>query len=57
MKKLHLDLETLRIDSFATDAPGSGRGTVAAHALLTNTRPTCVYHCTFAGCPETELCM
>lgn len=31
MKKLSLNPEQLRVESFATDAPAAGRGTVAAH--------------------------
>lgn len=32
MRKLVLDLDQLRVESFAAQAPPPGRGTVAAHA-------------------------
>ena len=32
MKKLHLDLHTLRVESFTTQAESEGRGTVQAHS-------------------------
>ena len=59
MKKLQLDLDQLAVETFATDAPRTERGTVAAHA--TNGGNTCVYHCTFAGdtcdaCPISFAC-
>ena len=33
MRKLTLDLDSLAVDSFATDASPPARGTVAAHAI------------------------
>ena len=48
MEKLRLDLDRLAVDSF-----DAGRAEVAPGAAnaygYTNTRPTCVYHCTFQG--------
>ncbi len=60
MKKLQLDLDHLAVETFATDAPGAERGTVAA-CDATNGGNTCVYHCTFAGdtcdaCPISFAC-
>ena len=55
MKKLRLEIEELRIDSFETDAPVEERGTVAWH-MITQGAQTC-YHCTRFGCPQTELCL
>ena len=56
MKKLRLEIEELRIDSFETGQPADERGTVAAHEMITQGAPTC-YHCTRFGCPETDLCL
>ncbi len=53
--KLHLDIDDLRIDSFATDTPARERGTVAAHEI-TQGAQTC-YDCTRFGCPQTDLCL
>ena len=55
MAKLHLDIDDLRIDSFATDTPARERGTVAAHEI-TQGAQTC-YDCTRFGCPQTDLCL
>jgi tetrahydromethanopterin S-methyltransferase subunit E len=55
MKKLRLEIEELRIDSFETDAPAEERGTVAGH-MITQGANTC-YHCTRFGCPATGLCL
>ena len=55
MKKLRLEIDELRIDSFVTDAPAVERGTVAGN-MITQTANTC-FHCTRYGCPQTELCM
>jgi hypothetical protein len=54
MRKLELSLDSLRVDSFETEAPGSGRGTVFGHShdigCTDNTcgyTPECPgYHCT-----------
>jgi len=52
MPKLKIDLDALKVDSFATAAPARAAGTVLAHHL----RPsypdpvnTCAYHCTYIG--------
>lgn len=54
MNKLRLDLDALAVDSFRVSDEQGGRGTVEAQAY-TNTRPTCVYHCTYLG-PTCEAC-
>lgn len=55
MKKLNLKIEDLRIESFATDAPDGGRGTVqGAQASAAGTcfgQQTCVV-CTRQQCYE-----
>lgn len=56
MRKLRLDLDELSVHSFETSHEGGARGTVNAHAAYTNTRPTCVYHCTYLG-PTREVCV
>jgi hypothetical protein len=40
MKKLALNPEQLRVQSFATDAPPAGRGTVAGHGTVLDTCQT-----------------
>ncbi len=55
MEKLRLDLDVLSVESFDTGRGDRARGTVNAHAY-TNTRPTCVYHCTYLG-PTCEACI
>ena len=54
MNKLHLNLDELHIDTFATAAPAREKET-AANALITRGANTC-YDCTRFGCPGTELC-
>lgn len=54
MKKLHLEIEDLGVDSFETERVAEVRGTVDAH--ITQNNETC-YHCTRYGCPLTELCL
>jgi hypothetical protein len=48
MRKLRLDLETLRVESFAVDgAEDGGRGTVVGHQVTRTCPPTlqiCVTH-------------
>ena len=47
MRKISLKLESLAVESFATDEPGSGQGTVHAHVtendfcLSANNAQTC----------------
>ena len=43
--KIRLDVDTLRVVSFATAPAEGGRGTVHAHATQ-GTRPTCAATCT-----------
>lgn len=54
MKKLTLDLDSLRVDTFATDREGGARGTVQGHDDDDDTLPTefCSQRpCTKTGCP------
>lgn len=44
MKKLKLDMDALRVESFASDAAGEGRGTVHGHL-----RPTDPKVCPFSN--------
>ncbi|HEX8692714.1 MAG TPA: hypothetical protein VF746_09860 [Longimicrobium sp.] len=46
MKKLTLDIERLRVESFATEPAVEARGTVHGHAPTQATRPTCGTVCT-----------
>ena len=55
MKKLRLEVEELRIDSYVTGAPAEERGTVAGN-LITTSANTC-HLCTRYGCPQSELCL
>lgn len=49
MEKLKLDLDELAVESFATDAPDAGEGTVLAHQGMTRG-----HSCQRTGCcPET----
>jgi len=45
MKKIRLDVDALRVDSFATAPVDGPRGTVQAHATQ-GMRPTCSLTCT-----------
>ncbi|HEX6746005.1 MAG TPA: hypothetical protein VF092_01735 [Longimicrobium sp.] len=67
MRKLKLDADTLRVDSFVSDEAPDARGTVAAHAPTRNCPPAtamtfCETNCDCTlGCPSiapclTELC-
>lgn len=50
MKKLKLNVETLKVESFRTREVEEVRGTVAAHALAPSFPDpvnTCQYHCTW----------
>lgn len=52
MPKLRIDLDALKVDSFATAAPAAAGGTVVAHALAPSYPDpvyTCAYHCTWIG--------
>ena len=45
MEKVRLDLESLEVDSFATDATGAETGTVRAHQATHEPAYTCGYTC------------
>jgi hypothetical protein len=48
MKKLSLNLDTLKVESFGMDTLKETRGTVAAHApSYPDPVWTCAYHCTW----------
>ena len=50
MKKLSLNVDNLRVESFDTSKLVDERGTVAAHALAPSYPDpvwTCAYHCTW----------
>jgi hypothetical protein len=50
MKKLSLDVETLRVESFDATPVEASRGTVVAHApSYPDPVYTCAYHCTWIG--------
>ena len=46
MPKLHLDVETLEVESFTTDEEGEGRGTVHARSFI---GPTYYTYCIPCG--------
>ena len=52
MSKLRLEIEELRIDSFATDTPAEEH---AVANFITQNHNTC-YDCTRFGCPGTAIC-
>lgn len=62
MRKLKLDPDTLRVESFASGEAPDERGTVAAHALATRNCPAtgmtfCETNCDCTyGCPTMVLC-
>ena len=48
MKKLRLNVENLKVESFGTTTPEVARGTVVAHApSFPDPVWTCAYHCTW----------
>jgi hypothetical protein len=47
MRKVHLNVESLAVESFHTDEPGTGQGTVHAHITTVND------FCTSAGDAQT----
>jgi len=50
MKKLSLNVESLRVESFSANELQAVRGTVAAHApSFPDPVWTCAYHCTWIG--------
>jgi hypothetical protein len=65
MKKMKLELDSLRVQSFATDAARSPRGTVRAHgdALVDSSEEEIpgggseLGLCTFDGCYSKDSCM
>jgi hypothetical protein len=62
MRKIRLDPEALRVDSFATGAPRADAGTVHAHASKPGTCAvscfgTCATNCDCTlGCPSIAPC-
>ena len=52
MRKLALDLDALRVESFATEAADAHRGTVRAHDDTMETENTCLA----TTCVKTPLC-
>lgn len=57
MKKLSLQLDDLRVDTFQTSAEGGERGTVLGHGPSVNGKtctPSCPYTCGII--PQTENC-
>lgn len=55
MKKLHLSLESLRVDSFTTDAHGAARGTVHGESIIEPSGYTYCIPCGGGG-DETDYC-
>jgi hypothetical protein len=55
MKKLELNVDTLQVDSFPTDARPAERGTVDAYAVSTG-KNTCYCTSMNIGCWCTEAC-
>lgn len=50
MKKLSLDVDALRVESFDANPVEAPRGTVVAHApSYPDPVYTCAYHCTWIG--------
>jgi len=45
MEKTRLDLDTLEVESFATDAAEGAQGTVRAYARTQEPAYTCAYTC------------
>ncbi|HEX8905164.1 MAG TPA: hypothetical protein VF771_10005 [Longimicrobiaceae bacterium] len=58
MDKLKLNLDTLRVDTFATSREGAERGTVNAHMTNGTNTCFCTGNCTSVnvGCFCTEQC-
>ncbi|HEX8693736.1 MAG TPA: hypothetical protein VF746_15045 [Longimicrobium sp.] len=56
MKKLSLNPEALRVESFATAADVPGRGTVRANAYTDPDYPSCARTCGASPPPDTEIC-
>lgn len=67
MRKLHLKIDALAVESFDTASAEKGRGTVQAHAVFTHRcqpsmpcalsddDPTCIISCGYVGiCPVIE---
>jgi hypothetical protein len=49
MKKLSLNVDALKVDTFEPTSVRAAEGTVVAHAMITYPAPvnTCAYHCTW----------
>ena len=56
MKKLSLNPEALRVESFATAAEESKRGTVLANGYTDPGYPSCDPTCGVSPPPDTEIC-
>ncbi|HEX6747284.1 MAG TPA: hypothetical protein VF092_08280 [Longimicrobium sp.] len=55
MKKLMLEVDNLRVESFAIDAESLERGTVEGNSLPT--KPLCSRYCApTVGCADTATC-
>ncbi|WP_414676469.1 pinensin family lanthipeptide [Longimicrobium sp.] len=58
MNKLHLDVDTLQVESFATDVDGDARGTVQGQSIIEPTAWSFCFACgsdTDCGCePQTQ---
>jgi len=57
MRKLNLDLATLRVESFDTVAGDGARGTVNAHGYTEPGYPSCDRTCGASPPAETGLCL
>ena len=56
MKKLALDLDTLRVESFATQATASARGTVRGHEDTMETEWCSIETCLLTTCLTVKTC-
>ena len=54
MKKLHLQLEELEVDSFTTERNGEERGTVRARDSLNTYGTMCWPYCSGGTCDDTS---
>ena len=55
-KKIALDADTLRVESFPTVDGPDGRGTVHAHGYTDPDYPSCARTCGATPPPDTEIC-
>jgi hypothetical protein len=56
MRKIQLDLSTLRVESFVVADKSTERGTVQGQAVSELGRPCSGYSCGPAACPGTASC-